>query len=340
MTRAQRFDDMATRYEEAATWRVQIEADEAVAKSTAFLTWLGDPENLEAYSKACAAWGAVDDHIAASEFIAVRRDALGFLRRESLRRLLPRPRRLTAIAAGLIFCLLAGAGLWRYIQLPTEYHTGIGQRLVVALEDGSRISLDSDTAVSVRYSRNARRLVLEQGRARFDVAHDIRRPFTVTAGEETVVAVGTSFDVERLGQKVLVTLIEGRVVVRSAAASPGPSMARAEAQIPKPLALHSGQVLVAVADAKPSIKPADLPVATAWEAGRLILNNEPLGEAVERVNRYTDKPLLVDPAIAQLRVSGVFNAGDVATFVDAVTTLFPVQANVNDANQTVLQKRS
>jgi transmembrane sensor len=270
----------------------------------------------------------------------VRRDALAYLRRESLLHLLPRPRRLTAIAAGLVLCVLAGAGLWQYMQFPTEYHTGVGQRLVVSLDDGSRISLDSDTAVSVRYTKNARRLILEQGRARFDVAHDIMRPFTVTAGKETVVAVGTSFDVERLGEKILVTLIEGRVVVKSAAPSGDSNVVRTSARTPKALTLHSGQLLVASGDAKPSIRPADLPVATAWETGRLILNNEPLGEAVERVNRYTDKPLLVDPTIAQLRVSGVFNAGDIATFVDAVTTLFPVQASVNDANQTVLQKRS
>ena len=328
------------RSEQAATWRVRIEADESVARSPAFLAWLEDPDNLEAYGRACAAWGAVEDHLAASELIAVRRDALAYLRRQSLLRLVPRAHRLYAVAAVVAVCLLAGVGLWQYLLLPAEYRTGVGQRLVVTLEDGSRISLDSDTAVQVRFEKNARRLVLEQGRARFDVAHDIARPFTVTAGKETVVAVGTSFDVERLGEKVLVTLIEGHVVVKSAATGSVSDIDQPNTRRPKPLALNSGQQLVVADNAKPVIKPADLPVVTAWESGRLILNNEPLGEAVERVNRYTDKPLLVDPAIAQLRVSGVFNAGDVATFVDAITTLFPVQASVNDANQTVLQKRS
>ena len=81
-------------------------------------------------------------------------------------------------------------------------------------------------------------------------------------------------------------------------------------------------------------------MTTAWEAGRLMLNNEPLSEAVERVNRYTNKPILVDPAIANLRVSGAFNAGDVSAFIEAITSYFPVEATTSPDNQIVLQKRS
>ena len=93
-------------------------------------------------------------------------------------------------------------------------------------------------------------------------------------------------------------------------------------------------------DAKPVIRPADLPVATAWESGRLVFNNEPLGEAVERINRYTDRPLKIEPAVANLRISGVFNAGDVGAFIDAVTSYFPVTASTSTDNSILLVKRS
>jgi len=324
--------------EEAAAWRIRIEADGRVAEAPEFLAWFAEPVNREIYARVCATWDTLEDHLAAPQLIAVRRDALERARRASLYRFVLTRRRMTAIAAGLLLTFGVGVGAWQYLAAPSEYVTGIGERREVTLADGSRISLDSDTAVRVCYTRAARQLVLERGRARFDVAHNIARPFTVTAGDETVVAVGTSFDVERLGQKVLVTLIEGRVVVK--AASGAVTQETASVVSRKPVALTAGQELVASVDTKPKIMPASLPVATAWETGRLILNNEPLGEAVERINRYTDKPLLVDPSVANLRVSGVFNAGDVASFVDAVTSYFPVQASVNDGNQTVLQKRS
>lgn len=321
---------------EAATWRMRIEETPELAHSTEFLTWLEDPQNREAFAQVSATWDAFDHHLASPGLIAIRRDALKRARRASLRPFLPARRRLGAMAAALVLSVAGGVAGWQMWFAPTEYSTGIGERRAITLEDGSRISLDSDTAVAVRYSEEERSLELERGRARFDVKHDIARPFTVTAGRETVVAVGTSFDVERLGQKVLVTLIEGRVVVQSAQGL----VSSLSAPPTKPVALAAGQQLVAARDVAPAVKKADLPIATAWEAGRLILNNETLAEAVERVNRYTNKPLRVDPEVAGLRVSGVFNAGDVSSFVEAITSYFPVQAGVSWDNRIVLEKRS
>jgi transmembrane sensor len=84
----------------------------------------------------------------------------------------------------------------------------------------------------------------------------------------------------------------------------------------------------------------DLQVARAWEAGRLLFRDEPLGDAVARVNRYTSHPVEIDPSIASIRVSGVFNAGDVSSFVSAVTSYFPVQAVTTNTNSILLQPRS
>lgn len=329
--------DHRTALEQASAWRLRIEADAAVSESESFQAWFADPANRQAYARACATWDTFEDHLAAPQLLAIRRDALARARRASFQQFLPGRRRLAAIAAVFLLACAGGIGAWRYAQLPAEYQTGIGERRVVMLEDGSRVSLDSNSSVSVRYTKSARLLVLERGRARFDVAHNVNRPFSVNAGSETVVAVGTTFDVEKLGPKVLVTLIEGRVVVKSTNGEVPQSLSTAA---PKPVTMTAGQQLVASVAARPVISPASLPVATAWETGRLILNDEPLGEAVERINRYTDKPLAVDPAVANLRISGVFNAGDVNAFVDAITSYFPVQASTSASNQIVLQKRS
>jgi transmembrane sensor len=222
------------------------------------------------------------------------------------------------------------------LHSPTYYKTDIGERRIVALPDGSRISMDSDTRVGVTYQQTARSITLERGRSRFDVAHDASRPFTVTAGAQTVVAVGTSFDVERLQSTVLITLIQGQVVIKSA-----PAAARTESTAPseKPISLEAGQELVMARNFQPTIVAADLQVARAWEAGRLLFRNELLGDAVARVNRYTTQPIMIDPSIASIRFSGVFNAGDVGSFVSAVTSYFPVQASTTGTNGILLQPR-
>ncbi len=331
-------NDDDARLEAAAAWRLRVEEDESVTSSAEFQTWFAERANQDAYARVSSTWAVFDDFTAAPEIIAIRRDALHRARAASRHWILSRRQILGTLAASLLVVAMAGIGTWQYMFGSVEFVTGIGERRGVTLNDGSRLSLDSNTAVRVEYSKALRRLVLERGRARFDVAHDVNRPFTVTAGSDTVVAVGTSFNVERLQAKVLVTLIEGRVVVKS---SPPPATTRAnEAPSPKPTSLIAGQELVMKENARPVIRPADLPVVTAWETGRLVFNNEPLCEAIERVNRYTNRAVTVEPEVANLRISGVFNAGDVGAFIDAVTSYFPVTASTSADNHVILLKRS
>lgn len=335
MTATGRTATEASRLDTASAWRIRIAADASLAKSDAFLAWLADPQNQEAFARAAATWNAFDDHLAAPQLLAMRADALQRARRSSLRHLLPSRRRLMTLAASLVVAFAGSFAVWQTLQAPAAYATGIGERRLVTLDDGSRISMDSNTAVEIRYGNTYRQLVLERGRARFDVARDIARPFSVTAGNQIVVAVGTSFNVERLYDKVLVTLIEGRVVVKAQPAGPATTAAPATATF----TLSAGQELVAARGTAPVVAVTSLPVATAWESGRLILDNVPLGEAVQRVNRYTNEPLTVDPAVANVRVSGVFNAGDIGAFVDGITSYFPVQASTSPNSRIVLEKR-
>src|SRR3546814_19485198 len=94
---------------------------------------------------------------------------------------------------------------------PDAYATHIGERQLAVLDDGSRVSLDAVTKVKVRMKDEARQVELLEGRAKFDVAKDPLRPFTVAAGDKLVVAVGTSFSVELIDGQVRVILYEGQV---------------------------------------------------------------------------------------------------------------------------------
>ncbi len=138
----------------------------------------------------------------------------------------------------------------------------------------------------------------------------------------------------------MVTLIDGKVVVKDDHVSPAASEQPASVQA---VSLTAGQELVAGAGANtgdhPTIRPADLKSAGAWQTGQLIFSDDSLEDAVARVNRYTDRPIKLDRKLAAIRIIGAFNAGDVASFVSAVTSYFPVQATTAD-NAILLQPRT
>ena len=334
---SERTQDMQRRLDEAAEWQLRLSQDPDPALRAEYRNWVAESANNRAAQAVGRGWAAVGMHASAPELLDMRQQALTRLRRAGAQHSSRRGRRWWATAACLAVCL-AGAGALYEVRMlqPTEYETEIGGRRVVVLSDGSHVSMDSDTVVKVRYTGTARELTLGRGRARFDVAHDTSRPFTVTAGSETVVAVGTSFDVEKLGSTVLVTLLQGQVVVKQEESGlPNPMAATAKPSV----ALTPGQQLVAARHTPPTVASADLQVAAAWEAGHLVFHDEPLTTVVERINRYTEHPVAVDPAAAGIRISGVFNAGDVGSFVSAITSYFPVQATTTGSGRILLQTR-
>jgi transmembrane sensor len=329
--------EQTRRLEEAAAWRLRLAREPAAEFSADYAAWRADSGNAEAMTAVERGWSAVGALSTSPELLAMRQQALARLRKaDGIRPTKRFPWGRVAAAVLVVGCL--GAGLYHVALLqPVTYRTEIGERRVVALADGSQISMDSDTRLSVDYSKTERALTLSRGRARFDVAHDTSRPFTVTAGSETVVAVGTSFNVEKLGPTVLVTLIQGQVVVKDEQSHSSP---RAAAKSHQSVSLTQGQQLVAsAATAQPAVSTADLQVAAAWEAGHLVFRDEPLQAVVARVNRYTEHPVALDPAVADIRISGVFNAGDVGSFVSALTAYVPVQATTTASGGILLQPR-
>jgi transmembrane sensor len=225
------------------------------------------------------------------------------------------------LAASLVIAILGAIAVWQQLS-PQRFSSGVGERRTVVLADGSRISLDASSEVLVRYSKDLRTLQLARGRAKFEVAKDRRRPFQVHAADREIVATGTAFSVEIVQKEVRVVLYQGRVSVEGT----GPS-----------IALAAGQELIApISLAQTSIEPADIARSLAWESGELEFVNEPLGSAVERVNRYTVNRVSVgDTAAANVRISGAFTAGDTRAFVEGVTAVTALKAEERDG-QVVL----
>jgi len=305
----------------------------------AFDLWLAaDDCHRAAFDEAVTTWREFEGAESEPDLLTFRMEALQTLRRSARAgriRISPR----WAAAAAVVLIALAGAGAWLG-ALPTIYETGVGERHVVVLKDGSKVSLDAETRVEVKYSDSRRALRLDRGRAKFDVAKDPLRPFSVAAADKTVVATGTEFSVELLRQDVHVILYEGHVAVlgpTSVSHVAQPLHLASNGAIPADQLLTPGHELVApLATAAASVAVTD-PVRTlAWEGGQQVFVDEPLASAVERVDRYADKKISIgDPAAGRVQITGVFMNGDTRAFIEGVTAVFPVRAESRDG-KTVL----
>ncbi|HEY0340550.1 MAG TPA: FecR domain-containing protein, partial [Steroidobacteraceae bacterium] len=159
--------DEQNRLEEAARWHLSLARDPSLERSAEYVEWSSDPRNVNARAAVANAWSGVCAMDTMPEVLELRRQALARLRRTGAE---PRRKRYTAMrvaAALLFFALFGGGALYLTLYRPTSYKTDIGERRIVALPDGSRISMDSDTRVSVTYYKTGRAITLERGRSRF-----------------------------------------------------------------------------------------------------------------------------------------------------------------------------
>ncbi|MDF0546581.1 FecR domain-containing protein [Sphingobium sp. H39-3-25] len=317
------------RLEAASAWCLRLsEGPLASAEQRAFDAWLDeDPNNLPAFERSVGVWQRYGEASTAPEFIEVRERALATFRRRNRQRWTRRGpgwRVISSIAASIVLILLAS--LWYQAQ-PDTYRTGVGERRIVMLDDGSRVSLDAATELDVRMRRDRRELNLVSGRAKFDVAKDPLRPFSVRVGRKLVVATGTSFSVEMVNERIRVILYEGQVAVLDVPGSGKATPLRLDRRAaPADQSLKPGRELVAALDQPVAIvAPADVPRSLSWEAGQLVFNDEPLNLAVSRVNRYAAKPIILEGGVGTLQLNGVFNAGDVDAFLVGVEETLPVR---------------
>jgi len=303
-----------------------------------------DQEYADAYARAQESWTALDTHAESAEVMRYREEAIAYARRSNGRRWLKARtyarRSWRAAAAGVGVALLLGVA-WQlspYGYTPGQYLTGIGEQQVVDLEDHSRVVLDAATRLRVRFTPDARIVELQDGQAQFSVAKDPTRPFKVKAGGRTIVAVGTVFTVEYVDSQVHVAMMEGKVAVMATAV---PATAAANTGGDEGISLVAGEELRVSRDGRSTVTPkADLEAATAWRHGKVIIRTESLGEAVERMNRYSRLQIKIDdPALAAKDVSGVFEAGDTRGFVNAIERYLPVAADYEDSHTVKLHMK-
>ena len=336
--------------EQAASWFDRMSSGALSSDEfTQFEQWrCASPDHRLAYAEVEAAHGDARSAANSNEMLALRHEALSRL---VISR--PRPKRGLVISVAIAASVLAVAGTWTLggfdtlnrspprsgtvaAGTPTAqiasavYRTAVGQRLAIALPDGSHADLNTASRLRVAYSATERRLILEQGQALFRVAKGQVRPFIVQALNRIVTAHGTAFDVRiATGKKVKVALLEGSV-----------SVADVSAPTESATQLQPKEVLVASSDQIQVSRDADIEKRESWRDGLIIFEDESLGDAVAEVNRYVNRPIVVqDERLRQIRVSGAFKTGETAAFVEALQLSFPVRVASQHNDQIVLAYR-
>ena len=206
------------------------------------------------------------------------------------------PRRAAAFA---IAAAAAALVIWFWPPSTLAYSTASGEQRTVLLQDGSRVTLNTRTRLTVRLARHAREVDLQQGEAFFEIAKDPLRPFTVHTSLGSARAVGTRFNVYLGKDHLSVTTEQGTVLVESPLPGSGVLVAagsHAELRAGTPRAV---------------VESADLSAALGWLNRRLEADDAPLSDVLREFSRYTNLPLRADTAaIGTLRVSAVLRTGD------------------------------
>ena len=326
----------AERLAQAASWRIRL-ADSRSESCEDFELWLGaDPRNAIAWLKAQRPWQILGEHATLPQVIGLRRAALAHANSAAAgwrSRVGAKVRRTIGVGLAAAVAVVA-VGSWMFWQSHhfEIYRTRAGEHRMETLSDGSEITLDSNSEVQVRYSRHSRELVLVAGQVLFNVAHDPLRPFSVAAHRHEIVATGTAFNVDLLGPQLMVTLLEGHVIVvprerEKEDFEAGGARNGSAVEGTTRIDLDAGDRLVLAPSDVAHITHVNVDQAVAWEQGRLVFDDEPLASVVKRVGRYSAHPIVVaDDTIANLRISGMFHEGDVEGFVSTVVNYLPVRA--------------
>ncbi len=306
----------------AAEWLAKRDRGHWSAEDQSALdAWLAEStSHTVAYWRLDAAWN--------------RTDRLGALRQQKVEAMAAKrapvwPLVFRTAAALVLVTILGLAGtqfLHKHADTTRSYATRIGGRETIAFADGSKIELNTDTAIRARMTSAERTIWLDRGEAWFDVRHDPAHPFVVYAAGRRITDLGTKFLVRRNAKTLEVALVKGSVRVGE-----GHGASRL---------LKPGDVAVASAESMVITKKSahELSNELSWRHGVLVFDNASLADVAAELNRYNRQKLVIaDEDAAKLAVVGSFRTDDVQGFTDIVRAVFKLHVE-NEGTRIVISR--
>lgn len=305
---------------QAAEWFVRLQNSEEEQDWLAHRDWLeADARHVQAFSDVEALWVdleplATSDVRSAASAESLRSTGevidLASRRVTRWRRLAWIPAAAAAAVAALIFIPQVGTLSPGHGQ---TYRTGTSETRQIALADGSRLTLNRASEVTVRLDAHDRVADLKTGEVSFDIHHETDRPFRVAAADREIRVLGTEFNVVNQSGAFSVTVRRGLVSV-----SPH-DQAGSTQRVP------AGRALIHLAGASDIITPIRPDDAFAWQIGLLVYTDRPLTEVASDLSRYMGKRIRVSPALQEKRLTGVFDLRDTSTLRHQFELALPVR---------------
>lgn len=316
---------------EASQWWMRLQESAEADQTVEWLEWVQQhPRNLDAFNRIDAMSrelrhldahqrAALLDEFAGEEIRAPEQPAAhsSRVRRKFDLRFTSRTR---SIAVACSICLAVAIVLFAFernepvavARDTTTYHTGHALHQDVTLADGSQVSIGASSTVAVQLKEDVRLIQLNEGEAFFKVQHEPTRPFVVDAGELTVTAIGTAFNVRKVADSIAVSVTEGRTRV-----------ARPDGGA---IEVGTGEQVVYDAQTRTFKHSAvDARIATAWRERRLEFVNEPLAVVIANVNRYVDVSIrMADEGAGDLTFTGTVMPQNIDAWLRALPSVLPV----------------
>ncbi|MEM1134112.1 MAG: FecR domain-containing protein [Pseudomonadota bacterium] len=325
--------------QQAHLWRTRIDAGLSDKEEHEFQQWMAaDQRNSAEFAKAEIGWGLLGELALPSaasmqqEHSPVPTTSIG----EMIAGLWDRLGGNVFAGAATVAALIAVAFLSgipaQFVNPPQDtveqFATALGQKKLITLADGSRVTLGAASEIQLVMGEDERRVTLVNGNAYFEVEADAARPFYVDSDIGKVMVTGTTFDVQLREDSFSVAVGEGTVDV--ALAQPGPDNGQ------NLLSLAAGQAVRADRQGFGEITevfPAEL---AAWRLGRLIYLQTPLSEVAADINRYSKNPVEVRGAARDITISGIFDAANVETMLATIDSQLPVRIERDGENRVIM----
>ncbi|MGJ7545899.1 FecR domain-containing protein [Variovorax sp. LT1R16] len=312
--------------DEAADWMVRLRSGSLSAHSQRqFEQWRNrSPAHAEAWARAERVLGTFDI-VPRNVGSQTMKRLAGPGRRQALRAL-------GAVAVAAPVAWLAwrdpSASTW-IASWRADLRTAAGEQRTVTLKDGTRLVLNTASAVDVAFSSTERRLHLRQGEMLVTTSHQdpssVDRPFVVQTAQGEVRALGTRFSVRTENEGTRVMLFEGALQIQTA-------------QGEQSLLLRAGEQTLFSAMAIEPPRTAS-PAASLWAQGMLVASEMRLGDFAAELGRYRAGVLRCHPDAANLRVSGAFPLKDTDASLQLLQKTLPVRISTLTRYWVVIEPR-
>jgi len=331
-------------FEQASLWIAKMDRSLTESEQVKFRSWLAeDNQHQKLIIEMASMWDKMDSLERLADLFPTANKS------ESSANTAKWP---LALAASLVLALFVAFfteisfnSLWQEEQQFVRYETAVGESSTIYLPDNSKVLLNTDSVLLVRYTEDYRLLDLQRGELHVEVAHDTSRPLSVIANQKVIQAVGTAFSVQVKPSEIELIVTDGKVIIgqldekqkvneKSLLISPR-SLAVSKGEIASLATVNAGLDTVSVIDNK-SIKQS-----LSWRQGNLVFSGETLAEAMAEVSRYTSVTFeIADEELKQIKIAGRFKTGDVKGLIAVLNYNFNIKTDRVNKGLVVLRKQS